>query len=441
MRSKDQIILENLYAEEVLTEGRKERLYPMFQKLVQKFGDLPDGFPWQYEDPSMRWEFSASEKDNEEYKKEVKEYNLGDLESEFKSIITRVSEIAKKENLVMIILKKVLLDMERKWKDINDYGVVHVGERDEEGDELTSSREDFVDYLRRIPKMLSETIEHWNSLPIPELQRYLRNVSPNEEWYIVSRRAHQIEDAWKAQRGQWIDATTDIQDGNIQEVIKLNDNMGWFDLKRPYCKQEGDAMGHCGNAASKDPNDTVLSLREIKKQKNNRFLSKPHLTFILKRGAFLGEMKGRANTKPKEEYHPYIMQLLMHKKADGNYLVKHIEGGGYKPENNFDIEDLSDSDLQKLANERFLLVADKVQDYMFAEKQISPRLKSIMNKSTNKEELMKEVKLRAKVLHLTQTHVSSLKGFPNITKIADDFTLHYRGKSTPEEFSKFAMDA
>lgn len=441
MKDKDQILLENIYTREILNEGRKERFYPMFQKLVQKFADLEDGFPYQYEDSSIRMEFGAKEKYDDEYKKEVKGFNLNDLETDFKNVIKKVSEIAKKENIVMIILKKIVVDMERKWKDMERYGVVFDGERDEDGDEITSSREDFVDYLKRVPKMLSETVEHWNSLPIPELQRYLKNVSPNEEWYIVARRANQIEEEWKAQGKKWIDVTPDIQDGNIQEIIKFPNNMGWFDLKRPYCKEEGDAMGHCGNSATRSLNDTVLSLRETKKQKNNTILSKPHLTFILKRGAFLGEMKGRANSKPKQEYHPYIMGLLMHKKQDGNYLVTRIEGGGYKPENNFDIEDLSDSDLQKITNERILLIADAIQEYMLKKQQISSRLKKAILNSPSKDKILKEVQVRIKALGIMKSNVPSTEKWPNVKNIDSDFTIQYNNKSTPEQIANFALNA
>jgi hypothetical protein len=53
-------------------------------------------------------------------------------------------------------------------------------------------------------------------------------------------------------------------------------------------------------------------------------------------------MKGRGNDKPSEKYHPYIIDLLQ------KDFVKGIKGGGYLPENNFEMEDLDDDDAEKL---------------------------------------------------------------------------------------------
>ena len=441
MRSKDQIILEEIYTREILNEKRKERLLPMFNKIIQKLVDLEEGFPLQYDDRYTRSEFQNKGESEEEYRKGLKEFNREELTSKVQKLIKEVSVTAKKENLVMIILKSYLGVMEREYKGMAEYGVIFDGTVDEEGDEATSSKDYFYEHFKSFIRNGTK-LEHMLSLPIPELQEYLRTVSPNEKWHMVAQMADYMEREWKAQMGSWMDVTEDIQNGSIQEIIPFGNNMAWFDLKRPYCKEEGEAMGHCGNAASKKKDDTVLSLRESKKQKNNVILSKPHLTFILMRGAFLGEMKGRGNSKPQTKHHPYIMELLMHKKEDGKYLVKGIDVGfGYKPENNFDIEDLSDSDLQKLANERILLIADKVQDYMIKEQQISPKLKAAMNKSTDKENLINEIKVRAKSLDLMKTHISSLNKLPNVVSIKQDFTIRYRGKMTPEQVADVALNA
>ena len=105
-------------------------------------------------------------------------------------------------------------------------------------------------------------------------------------------------------------------------------------------------MGHCGNSADYRSGDTVLSLRKIKKQRGRTF-SRPSLTFILREGGILGEMKGRENNKPKERYHPYILKLFKIKK-NGDWLVQYVVGGGYKPEANFDLDDLSGERLEQL---------------------------------------------------------------------------------------------
>jgi hypothetical protein len=393
MRSKDQIILEEIYTREILNEKRKERFLPMFNKIIQKFADLPEGFPLQYQESSIKSEFGAKDKTEEEYKKEIKEYNIEELTSDFQQLIKNVSVLAKKENLVMIILKKVVLDMETMWKDMERYGVVFDRQLDEDGQEMTSSKEEYEDYLKRIPRSISTSIQHWLSLPIPKLQTYLKNVSPNEQWYVVARTVDEMENEWKQSAGQWIDVTDDIKKGNIKEFINFG-NIGWFTLMTPYCEKEGKAMGHCGNKGAFAHTDTVLSLREMKKQKDGILLAKPYLTFILQSGEFLGEMKGRGNQKPQEKYHPYILSLLTHKE-NGKYLIKDIEGGGYLPEKNFDIEDFSYENLVKLTNERPYMVAKRIRNYesfyLTDKKEVPEKMIKAVMASKNKDKVLLDV--------------------------------------------------
>ena len=113
-----------------------------------------------------------------------------------------------------------------------------------------------------------------------------------------------------------------------RKIIVFPDGWSWVNLDRGSCDIEGKAMGHCGNAGAIS-GDTVLSLRDAK--------NVPHATFILNNGA-LGEMKGRSNKKPDQSLHKYIKTLLMSPE------VKTLKGGGYMPQNNFDISDLSPSE-------------------------------------------------------------------------------------------------
>ena len=113
----------------------------------------------------------------------------------------------------------------------------------------------------------------------------------------------------------------------------------WVSLDKGYCSKEGNAMGHCGNAGYRD-GDNIYSLRDSR--------NVAHLTFIVNNGV-LGESKGYGNNKPSKQYHPMIIPLLLGKDSDsdsqvspfnGQEIVGHIRGGGYKPENNFQFEDL-----------------------------------------------------------------------------------------------------
>jgi len=426
MRSKDQILLENIYSREVLNEKRKERLLPMFNNIIQKLVDLEEGFPLQYDDRSTRSEFQEKGESEEKYRKELKEYNREELTGRIQDLIKTVSVTVKKENLVMIVLKDFLRLMESEYEGMEKYGVIFDGTVDEEGDEATSSKDYFYQYFKSFARHATE-LQHMLSLPIPELQEYLRRVSPNEKWYIVARTAHEMEQEWQNRNKNWLDVTDEINKGSIEEFIKFDNDMAWYNLHRPYCQQEGSAMGHCGNKAAFSYSDTVLSLRETKKEKNNIILSKPHLTFILKNGEFLGEMKGRANSKPQEKYHPYIMDLLLYKK-NGRYLVSGIEGGGYAPDRNFDLEDLSDQFLQQIADERPTLIADKADDYIDKKKQLSDKLKQAINNSKKKRNILDEIRNRSE---LKTKGAYGKPVFNNKVSIKDNLNIVYQSQSNP----------
>ena len=120
-----------------------------------------------------------------------------------------------------------------------------------------------------------------------------------------------------------------------KKVLDFGDGMAWWDLRKPYCENEGMAMGHCGNKASHKPYHTILSLRKEYNLDGKKYYE-PHLTFVLdKEYGALGEMKGRANEKPSPKYHRYIKELLKQP------FIKMIKGGGYRPENNFCFSDLA----------------------------------------------------------------------------------------------------
>lgn len=106
----------------------------------------------------------------------------------------------------------------------------------------------------------------------------------------------------------------------------------WVALGRGYCPAEAKAMGHCGNSGAR-AGDDILSLRDPE--------GKAHLTFILNDG-MLGEMKGRANSKPTKRFHPAIMDLLMHPE------IRSLRGGGYAPERNFSLRDLDESQRKQI---------------------------------------------------------------------------------------------
>ena len=48
----------------------------------------------------------------------------------------------------------------------------------------------------------------------------------------------------------------DIDSEGTEIVLDLGEYV-WVDLQKPYCREEGDAMGHCGNTGAYK-SDTVL---------------------------------------------------------------------------------------------------------------------------------------------------------------------------------------
>ena len=173
-----------------------------------------------------------------------------------------------------------------------------------------------------------EQASHFLSLPINEIQEY--RFSSYELPSEIFREFEEIEREWQ-------ENIKDLIPYNNESVIMdFGDGFAWYDLENAACDAEAGAMGHCGNAPSADnPNETIFSLRERKEIGGNIYV-KPYLTFIFDtQTRMFGEMKGRANEKPAERYHQYIIPLIMEEWVEG------LQGGGFMPESNFKITDVS----------------------------------------------------------------------------------------------------
>jgi len=193
-------------------------------------------------------------------------------------------------------------------------------------------------------------MEHYLSLPIPDIERYrFENQTPEEVLTYFSN----LETEWKTQGNgtNALNVTYELKNNLINQFLTFdNGRYGWFDLRKASCREEGKSMGHCGNSPRAESGDTILSFRSIKIE-NKDTLTIPHLTFILTYNGSLTESKGRGNSKPIAKYHPYIVSLLLYK-IGKEYLIKNIIGGGYLPENNFKVSDLSKELYDKLIEQR-----------------------------------------------------------------------------------------
>ena len=180
----------------------------------------------------------------------------------------------------------------------------------------------------RSPPVMIVQLEHFLSLPIPEIQNYVfRTESPRQLFELFTG----YEAVWRQRIEEEKSLITPEPEDEI--LISFADGYAWWLLPRGGCPVEAEAMGHCGNVPSQRPGDQILSLRrQVRRGDVIRWY--PVATFILDDDGKLGEMKGRGNDKPAAKYHPYIVDLLRH------HLIQGIKGGGYMPENNFSMSDL-----------------------------------------------------------------------------------------------------
>lgn len=182
-------------------------------------------------------------------------------------------------------------------------------------------------HLRRV---YHPYFEHFMGTPCPGIHAY------RPEWKTVATVKYDLSDIER----QWQESRKHVISPKEEDQILINfpDGWAWWLLPRAYCSDESRAMGHCGNGGSDDETERILSLRQRKADGD----WEPHLTFILGQDGYLGEMKGRNNDKPVKRYHPYIIALLE------NDIVNGIRGGGYKPQHNFSLADLTPAQRDEL---------------------------------------------------------------------------------------------
>ena len=127
-------------------------------------------------------------------------------------------------------------------------------------------------------------------------------------------------------------------------VLDFRDDDGngfyWTNLETNDSPEECDRMGHCGRT---NRYNTIYSLREVKPLNKKYKLNKSHLTAAIGDGdGVLYQLKGPKNSKPKEEFHKYILPLFYVLGGSGDeedYLIRGV-GSEYDSGNDFKITDL-----------------------------------------------------------------------------------------------------
>jgi len=158
---------------------------------------------------------------------------------------------------------------------------------------------------------------------------------------------------------EWHDSLG-LGDGDINyveknEIIKdFRDENGngfyWADLNTKDSKEESERMGHCGRSSY----GYIYSLRETKPINNKFKINRSHLTTAIGNDGIMYQLKGPKNSKPKEEYHNYILPLFYVLGGEGeedDYLVKGF-GTEYASQQDFKLSDLPDDVIRELYRNR-----------------------------------------------------------------------------------------
>jgi hypothetical protein len=155
---------------------------------------------------------------------------------------------------------------------------------------------------------------------------------------------------------EWHDSLN-IGDGDINyveenDIIKdFRDDNGngfyWADLDTKSSPEEKERMGHCGESSY----GYIYSLRETKPINDKYKINKSHLTAAIGADGIMYQLKGPKNSKPKEEFHSYILPLFYVKDEDGEYLVQGF-GTEYASHQDFKLSDLPDDVIRDLYENR-----------------------------------------------------------------------------------------
>ena len=240
--------------------------------------------------------------------------------------ITHAQPLMKSEPL----LKANFKQLKQMFPNTNEHDHVLKWASDIKNNDLQSF---YLRHYRNNPSIhtdvMKEKIGHINGMI--DISDEMKKVKLSKEDTLESglQKYEDAEKKWQTGNGSRFvtpSATT-------KPVIDFGDGWGWFDLGVPVDKDEGNALGHCGNAGNPHENDRILSLRKVHNI-GGKIYHEPALTFINNQG-WIGEMKGRNNSKPSEKYHSRIAELLKHKD------IKGLVGAGYMSENNFHFDDLS----------------------------------------------------------------------------------------------------
>ena len=137
-------------------------------------------------------------------------------------------------------------------------------------------------------------------------------------------------------------------------ILDFTDENGngfyWADLNTKNSPEECNRMGHCGKSSY----GYLYSLRQVIPINNKYKLNKSVLTAAIGEDGIMYQLKGVKNSKPKDEYHQYILPLFYVLGGPGeedDYLIQGF-GSEYASEQDFKLTDLPEETIRELYQNR-----------------------------------------------------------------------------------------
>jgi len=137
-------------------------------------------------------------------------------------------------------------------------------------------------------------------------------------------------------------------------ILDFTDENGngfyWADLNTKNSSEECNRMGHCGRSSY----GYLYSLRQVIPINNKYKLNKSVLTAAIGEDGIMYQLKGVKNSKPKDEYHQYILPLFYVLGGGGeedDYLIQGF-GSEYASEQDFKLTDLPEETIRDLYQNR-----------------------------------------------------------------------------------------
>ena len=139
-----------------------------------------------------------------------------------------------------------------------------------------------------------------------------------------------------------------------------NPNFVWFNSESDSCEYDLEAMGDCAH----DEGATLLLLWERVEQEGEEYwLPRVRSSWFENSDGKIGQIKGAANSKPKEKYWPYILEMLYDER------IKGVKKGTWNVENDFSVTWLTEEEQDEVAvtKSTLFLLPDYIQKFGITE--------------------------------------------------------------------------